>query len=277
MSFHSMIARFFLSFSFSESDSLWCHGLQHPRLPCPSQSPGVCLNSCLLSQWGHQTISSSVIPFSCSQSFPASESFPMNWLFTSSGQSIGASTSASVLPVNIQGWFPLGLTGPLPSKRHCSPEPQFKSISSSALSPLYGPTLTSTHDYLENHSFDYMDICWQSDVSVWIHCLGLSQLFFQEASIFYFRGCSHICSDFEPKEIVLLCQFFSPSIYHEVMGPDVMSLVFWMLSFQLFHSLSPLRDSVSLKCSVTWMHPSLSIHLLEDSCSTLQQLWIKLL
>ena len=93
------------------------------------------------------------------------QSLPVSRLFTSSGQSTGASTSASVLPVNIQGWFPLGLTGPLLSKRHCSPAAQFKSISFSALSPPYGPTLTSKHDYLENHSFDYMDLCWQSTVS----------------------------------------------------------------------------------------------------------------
>ena len=94
------------------SDSLWPHGLQHARLPCPSLSPGVCSNSCSLSWWCHPTISSSVIPFSsCSQSFPASESFPMSQLFTSSGHSIGASASASVLPMNIQGWFPLGFTG----------------------------------------------------------------------------------------------------------------------------------------------------------------------
>ena len=85
------------------------HGLQHTRLACPSPSPGVCSNSSPWSWWCHPTISSSVIPFSHLQSFPASGSFPMSQLFTSGGQSIGA--SASVLPVNIQGWFPLGLTG----------------------------------------------------------------------------------------------------------------------------------------------------------------------
>ena len=92
------------------SNSLWSHGLQHARLPCPSPSPGACSNSCPLNQWYHPTISSSVIPFSSwPQSFPASGSFPMSQLFTSGGQSIGASTS--VLPMNIQDWFPLGLTG----------------------------------------------------------------------------------------------------------------------------------------------------------------------
>ena len=91
------------------------HGLQHTRLPCLSPASRVCSNSCPSSQWYHPTISSSVIPFSsCLQSFPASGSFPRSQHFTSGGQSIGASASASVLPVNIQDWFPLGLTGLIP-------------------------------------------------------------------------------------------------------------------------------------------------------------------
>ena len=94
------------------SDSLWSHGLQHARLPCPSPIPGACSNSCPLSQWCNPTILSSVIPFSsCLQPFPASGSFPMTQFFTSGGQSIGVSTSALVLPMNIQDWFPLGWTG----------------------------------------------------------------------------------------------------------------------------------------------------------------------
>ena len=92
-------------------DSLWPHGLQHSRLPCPSPTPGACSNSCPLSQWCHPTNSISVIPFSCLQAFPASGSFPMSQFFASGGQSIRASALASVLPVNIQDWFPLGLTG----------------------------------------------------------------------------------------------------------------------------------------------------------------------
>ena len=88
------------------------HGLHHARLPCPSPTRTVYSNSCALSRWCHPTISSFVIPFSsCPQSFPAPESFPRSQLFTSGGQHIGASASASVLPVNIQGWFLLGLTG----------------------------------------------------------------------------------------------------------------------------------------------------------------------
>ena len=93
-------------------DSLRCHGLQHARPPCLSPSPGVYSNSCPLSRWYHPTISSSVVPFStCLQSFPASEYFPMSQFFTSDGQSIGASASYWVLPMNIEDWFPLGLTG----------------------------------------------------------------------------------------------------------------------------------------------------------------------
>jgi len=94
------------------SDSLQSHGLQHTRLPCPSPSPGVCSNSCPLSRWCHPTISSSFVPLSsCLWSFPASGSFPTSQLFASGGQSTRASTSASVLLMNIQDWFPLGLTG----------------------------------------------------------------------------------------------------------------------------------------------------------------------
>ena len=93
------------------SSTLWPHELQHAWLPCHSLSSGVCSDSCLLSQWCHPTISSSVIPFfSCPQSFPASGSFPVSLFFTSGGQSTGASASASVLPMNIQCWFPLRMT-----------------------------------------------------------------------------------------------------------------------------------------------------------------------
>ena len=94
------------------SDSLRPRGLQHARLPCPSPSPGACSNSCPLNQWCHPSISSSVVPFSSRLgSFPATGSFLMSWLSSSGGQSIGVSVSASVLLMNIQDWFPLGLTG----------------------------------------------------------------------------------------------------------------------------------------------------------------------
>ena len=94
------------------SDSLWLHGLQHTRPPCPSPIPRACSDSCPSSQWCHPTISSSVIPFSSwLPSFPASGSFPMSQFFASGGQSIGVSASASVLPMNIKDWFPLGWAG----------------------------------------------------------------------------------------------------------------------------------------------------------------------
>ena len=97
---------------FNNSNSLWPHGLQHTRLPCPSPTPTVYSNSCPLSRWYHPTISSSVVPFSsCLQSFPASGPFPMSQLFTSGGHSTGVSALALVLAMNIQGWFSLGLTG----------------------------------------------------------------------------------------------------------------------------------------------------------------------
>ena len=94
------------------SDSLKPHGLQHARPPCPSPTPRACSNSCPLSKRCHLTISSFVVPFSsCLQSFPASGSFPISQFFASGGQSIGVLASASVLPMNIQDWFPLGLIG----------------------------------------------------------------------------------------------------------------------------------------------------------------------
>ena len=148
------------------SDSLQPHGLQQARLPCPSPTPRACSNSCSLSQWCHPTISSSVTPFSsCPQSFLVSGSFPMSQFFTWGG----VSASASVLPMNIEDWFPLGLTS-LISLQSKGLSRVFSSTTVQkhqfpALSLLYGPTLTSIHDHLKNHSFDYTDLCWQSDVS----------------------------------------------------------------------------------------------------------------
>ena len=111
------------SLQFSHSvvfDSLQSHGLHHTRLPCPSPIPRACSNSCPSSLWCHPTISSSVVPFSsCLQSFPASGSFPMSQFFISGGQRIGVSASVSVLAMNIQDWFPSGLTPVfLPGKSH---------------------------------------------------------------------------------------------------------------------------------------------------------------
>ena len=149
------------------SNSFWPHGL-HTRLPCPSLSPGACSNSCPLNQWCHPTISSSVTPFSsCLQSFPASGSFPVSQLFTSGGQNIEA--SASILPVNTQGWFPLGMTGLISllskglSRVYFSTTVQRHHFFSAQ--SFYCPALTSVHDCWKNHSFDYMDLCRQSNIS----------------------------------------------------------------------------------------------------------------
>ena len=135
------------------SDFLWSNGLQHTRLLCPSPSPRAWSNSCPLSLWYHATISSSVIPFSYLQSFPDSGSFPMSQLFASGGQRIRASASASVLPMNIQDWFPLELTGLISlQSRGLSgvfSTPQFKSIDSSVLCLLYA-------NCLENHFNDFL-------------------------------------------------------------------------------------------------------------------------
>ena len=140
------------------------HGLQHTRFPCPSLSSRVCLNSYPLSQWCTTTISFFVSPFSsCPQSFLASGSFPMSWLFTSGGQSIAVSASVSVFPMSIQCWFPLGLTGLI-------------SWLSTGLSRVFSSTTVQQHqffnahpslwyNYWKNHSFDYPDLCKQSDVS----------------------------------------------------------------------------------------------------------------
>ena len=123
--------------SLSCVDSLRPRELQHARLPCPSPSPRVCSNSCPLSRWCHPTISS-CHPLLILPSFPASGSLPVSQLFASGGQSIGASASALVLPMNTQDWFPLGLTGwiSLQSKglSRVFSKPQFKSINSLVLS-----------------------------------------------------------------------------------------------------------------------------------------------
>ena len=152
----------FSSVQFSRSvvsNSMPPHGLQDTRPPCPSPTPRACSNSCPSSQWCYPTISSSVIPFSYPlQSFPASRYFPMSQFFAQGAQSNGVSASASVFPMNIQDWFPLGWTGwiSLQSKglarvfsKTTLQKHQFFSVHLS----LY-PTVTSIRDYWKNHSFD---------------------------------------------------------------------------------------------------------------------------
>ena len=152
------------------SDSLWSHGLQHARLPCPSPTPRACSNSCPSSRWCHTTISSSVFRFSsCLQSFPASGSFQMSQFFASGGQIIGALASVSVPPMSNQDWFSLGWIGLISLQSNGlsrvfsnTTVSKHQSFSSQLF---YGPTLISIHDYWKNHSFDQMDLCQQSNVS----------------------------------------------------------------------------------------------------------------
>ena len=133
------ISNYWVQFSRSVmSDSLWPHGLQHTRLPCPSPTPGAYSNWCTSSQWCHPTISSSVIPFSsCLQSLPASGSFPMSPFFTSGGQKIGASASAPILPMNIQDWLPLGWTA-------------WISLQSKRLSRVFSNTTVQKHQFFSS-------------------------------------------------------------------------------------------------------------------------------
>ena len=134
------------------SDSLRPHGLQHTRLPCPSPTPRACSNSCPSSQWCHSTISSSVVPFSsCLQSFPALGLFPISWLFATGGQSTGASASASVLPINIQDWFPLGLTGLI-------------SLQSQGLSRVFSNTTVRKHWFFGTQ----LSLCSNSHIHTWL-------------------------------------------------------------------------------------------------------------
>ena len=154
-----------------------------PGLSCLSPAPGIQPNSCPSSRWCHSTISVSAVPFSsCVQSCPASGSFPVTQFVTSGGQSNGA--LASVLPVNIQGWFPLGFPSlisccPKDSQKS-SPAPQLKSINSLGLSLLYGPT---PHLYMATEK-PYGPLLAKCCLCFLKCCLGLSLLFFQGASIF---------------------------------------------------------------------------------------------
>ena len=226
------------------SYSLWPHGLQHAWLPCPSLSPMVYSDSCALNWWCYSTISSSVSPFSsCLQSFPASESFTMSWLLASGSQSIGASASASVLPMNIQDWHPLGLTGLISL--------QFKGLSRvfsntivqkhqfSGAQPTL-PAITSIHDYGKNQS-----------LTIWTFVGKVMSLLFNMLSrlvIAFLPRCKYLLISWlqspsavilEPKKIKsLTVSIVSPSVCHEVMGPDAMILLFWMLSFKPAFSLS---------------------------------------
>ena len=148
------------------SNSFWPHGLQHARLPCPSPIPRACSKSYRSSWWWHPNISSSVVPFSsCLPYLPASLSFPILFqYFAWGGQRNGTSASASLLPMNIQDWFPLGLidliSWQLKGLSRVFSNTTVQIINSSSLNFLHGPTLTSIHDYCKNHRCDYTDLCW---------------------------------------------------------------------------------------------------------------------
>ena len=216
-----------LLFSYSvELDSLRPHGLQHARLPCPSPAPRACSNSCPSSRWWHATIPSSVVPFSsCSQSVPASGSFPMSQFFTSGGQNIGVSALASVLPMNIQDWFNLGWTSGSPccprDSQESYPTPQFKSINSLTLCLL-----------MVQPSHPYMTPGKTIVLTIWTFVGKVTSLLFNMLSRFviaFFPRIKHLlilwlqspsAVILEPKKIKsVTVSTFSPSICHGVVWP----------------------------------------------------------
>ena len=224
------------------SDSLRPHGLQQARPPCPSPTCGACSNSCPSSWWCHPTISSSLLFLSsCLQSFPASGSFPMSQFFASGGQSIGVSASASVLPMNIQDWFPLGLTDliSLQSKG------LFQCHSSKA------SILRHSAFFIVQLSHPYVTTGKITALTIWAFISKATFLFFNMLSRFVIAfiprsKCLLISWLQLPSAVILeppkiksvIVSIVSPSICHEVMGPDALILVFWMLSFKLAFSLS---------------------------------------
>ena len=228
------------------SGSFQPHGLKHARLPYPPLSPGVCSNSCPLSWWCYLTTSSSAALFSfCLQSFSASGSFSMSWFFASCGHSIGASASASVLLVSIQGWFPLGLTGLI-------------SLLSKGLSRVFlqhhnskAPNLWRSAFFMVQRSLLYMTTGKTIALTIWTFIGKMMCLLFNMLSRFltaFKKQASSnpmatvtICSDTGVQEKKMChCFCFFP-FYFPRMGPDAIILVSecWILS-QLFHSpLSP--------------------------------------
>ena len=227
------------------SDSLWPHGLQHIRLPCPSLSPGACSNSYPLSQWCRPTTSSSIVPFSCYfQFFSASGIVLMSWLFASCGHSIGASASASVLLMNIQDWFPLGWIGLI-------------SLQSKGLWRVFSNTTVQKHQFLVTQpslwsqlSHPYMINGKTIPLTRWTFvgkvmfqlfntlCIEIHRFVIDFLPMSKCLLISWLQSPFsvilEPKKIKFVTvSTVSPSMYHEVMGLDAMILVFWMLNFKL--------------------------------------------
>ena len=227
------------------SDFLWPHESQHAWLPCPSPTPKVYSNSCPLSRWCHPTISSSVIPFSsCPQTLPASGSFPMSQLVPWGGQNIGASASASVLPMNTQDWSPLGWTG-------------WISLQSKGLSRVFSNTIVQKHQFFQRSDFFTVQLSHPymttgktialtrrtfvgKVISLLFNTLTRSVITSLPRSkhllISWLQSPSAVI--LEPRKIKsATVSIVSPSICHEVMGQDATILVFWMLSFKpIFHS-----------------------------------------
>ena len=189
----------FLVQSLSVSDSLQSHGLQHARLPCPLSSPRPCSNPCPLSLWCHPTISSSVTPFSsCLQSFPTSGSFPMSQFFTLGYQNIGVSASASVLPMNNQDWFPVGLTGLI-------------SLQSKGLSRAFSNTTVQKHQFFGTQP----SLPYNSHIHTWLlkKTVALTiQTFVGKVTSLLFNMLSRFVIAFLPRSKRLLISWLqSPS------------------------------------------------------------------
>ena len=227
------------------SDSLQPHGLQHTRPPCPSPTPRVYPSSSPLSRWYHPTISSSVVPFSSRlQSFPASGFFQMSQFFTSGGQNIGVSTSASCLPMNIQDWFSLGWMGwiSLQSKGLFKRLLQPHSSKASVLWYSAFFIVQLSHPYLTfGKTIAFTRWTFLGKVMSLL-CNMLSNFvitFLPRSKHLPISWVESICSDFgAPKNKVCHCFHCFPSICHKVMGPDAIILVFRMLSFKPNFSLS---------------------------------------
>ena len=238
---HMLYIYFFPISSFQSAvfDSLWPHGLQHARPPYASSTPEVYSNLCPLSCWCHPTISSSVITFSSYlQSFQASEYFQMSQYFTSGGQRVGVSASASVLPMNTQDWSPLGWTSwiSLQSKglSRVFSKTTVQNHQFFGLSFLYSPTLTSIHDYWKTMALTrwtfvgkVMSLLFNLLSRLVITLLPRSKCLL----ISWLQSPSAVILD--PSKIKsVTVSIVSPFICHEVMGPDAMILVFWTLSFR---------------------------------------------
>ena len=217
-------------FQFSSVQPLSCvrpHGLQHTRLPCPSPTPRACSNLCPLSPWCHPTISSSVSPLSsCLQSFP--ESGSSHQVAKVLELQLHHQSFQWIFRIDLLEDWLLGSPWSPRDSQESSPTPQLKSISSSVLSFLYGPTLRFIHDYWKNHSFEDTNLCWQSNVSAFYMLSRLViTLLPKNKRLLISWPQSPSAVILEPKKIKsVTISIVSSSMYHEVMGSDAMILVF---------------------------------------------------